>query len=160
LSIQDGLSPVSVQDLASDVSGEARSLVRLTGPDPVRLTLGELNALWREAIAALRDPAAKSAHRSVPIGPYRLAVIPSVRGRSAGQVAIQGMPNLKQVELLTPSLRGAGSASRTVVALWTYRDNSLVIAHLDFRGVERYVLWDASSNQQTNFDDAAALNST
>src|SRR5262249_55664704 len=85
-------------------------------------------------------------------------VVPSVRGRSAGQVAIQGMPNHKQIELLTPSLRGAGLASKQVVAVWVYQNNSLVINYCDFRNVPRYILWDAATNQQPNYDDPASLN--
>ena len=60
-------------------------------------------------------------------------VIPSIRGRAAGQIAIQGMAN-KQIELITPTLRTKGSAGKPIVAVWVYRDNSLVIAHLDFMG--------------------------
>ncbi len=130
----------------------------LTHPDPTRFLQGDLRDLWQEAVAALRTPAgARSSHRHVPVGPYRLTVIPSVRGRSAGQVAIQGMPN-KQVELLTPPFRGSGSASRPIIAAWSYQDNSLVIVHLDFKGVERFVLWHAPTGRQTNHPSAAELN--
>ena len=72
-------------------------------------------------------------HKHIPVGPYRLVVVASIRGRAAGQVAIQGMAN-KQIELTTPSFRTTGSAGKPILAVWIYRDNSLVISHLDFQG--------------------------
>ena len=95
-------------------------------------------------------------HRHVPLGPYRLVVVASLRGRAAGQVAIQGMAN-KQLELTTPSFRTTGSAGKPIVAAWIYRDNSLVISHLDFKGGETYVLWHAPRAHQLKFDDPAEL---
>jgi serine/threonine protein kinase len=146
----------SYDDLDTDLA-RSKGLVRLAKPDPIRLTHGELHDLWQEGIAAIRVPGSKAVHRNVPLGPYRLAVIPSIRGRSAGQVAIQGMPN-KQIELLTPSLRLAGSASKPIVAVWHYQDDSLVIAYLDFRNTARYVFWQAPIGHQNNYDDLADLN--
>ena len=103
-------------------------------------------------------PGAKPAsHRPIQIGPYRLVVIPSIRGRAAGQIAIQGMPN-KQIELTTPTVRTKGSAAKPLLAVWVYRDNSLVIVHLDFMNTDRYVLWHAPKSHQLNFDDPADLN--
>jgi len=156
LSIGAGLSAVSLEELASEGPVTARGVVRLTSSDPIRLTLGELGTLWKEALNALRASGSRVAHRHVPIGPYRLAVIPSIRSHSAGNVAIQGMPN-KQVEMLTPSLRG-GATSKPIIAVWLYQNNSLVIAYVDFKNHNRYIAWDASTSQQTNFDDAATLN--
>lgn len=146
----------SLHELAADPA-PGRSFVRLASPDPVRLTMGDLRELWQEAVAALRAPDARAGHRHVPIGPYRLAVIPSIRGKSAGQIAIQGMPN-KQVEMLIPSIRLATTAGKPVLAAWPYRDDSLAIAYLDYRNTERFIVWHAPTNQQTNFDDAATLN--
>ncbi len=146
------------RELAGDVDRE-RGFVRLTSPDPVRFTMGDLRELWQEAVTALRTPGSKSGHRRVPVGPYRLAVIPSIRGKSAGQIAIQGMPN-KQVEMLTPSIRLGTTASRPIAAVWLYQDDSLAIAYVDSRNVERYIFWHAPTNHQNNFDDPAALNST
>ena len=105
----------------------------------------------------MSTPGQKKGHRHVPIGPYRLAVIPSVRGRSAGQLAIQGMPN-KQIEILTPSFRSRNPDSKPIIAVWTYQDNSLALVHLDFRGIERYILWHAPTGRQSNYDSAAELN--
>ena len=95
-------------------------------------------------------------HRHIPVGPYRLVVVPSIRGRGAGQVAIQGMAN-KQIELTTPSFRTTGSAGKPILAVWIYRDHSLVITHLDFQSTVRYVLWHAPRAHQLKFDDPADL---
>jgi hypothetical protein len=157
IAVGEGLDAQSFQELTADTIS-SRAYVRLSHPDPLRLTLGQLSAHWREAYAALRTSGAKAAHAPVPIGPYRLVVVPSIRSRSAGQVAIQGMPNQKQIELLTPSLRGSGQASKPILAVWTYTNQSLVIAYVDFKGEERYIVWDALKLQQLNFPNAATLN--
>ena len=157
-------SQVSLAEIAAESVDvrQGQRLVRLADPDPLRFVQGELHELWKEALAALQQaqarPGAKPpTHRHVPVGPYRLAVIPSIRGRAAGQIAIQGMAQ-KQIELTTPTVRTKGSAGKPLVAIWVYRDNSLVIAHLDFMGSERYVLWHAPKSHQLNFDDPADLN--
>lgn len=149
---------VSLHELAADRAEGPKSLVPLVSPDPQRFTQGVLRELWQEAIAALRTGGAKAGHRHVPVGPYRLTVVGSVRGRSAGTVVIQGMRD-KQIEMLTPSLRLGGSASRPVVAAWAYQDNSLVVSYLDFQQTERFILWHAPNAQQTNFTGADELNS-
>ena len=64
----------------------------------------------------------------------------------------------KQIELTTPTVRTKGSASKPLLAVWVYHDNSLVIVHLDFMNTERYVLWHAPKSHQLNFDDPAELN--
>ncbi len=86
------------------------------------------------------------------MGPYRLSVVASVRAAKSGQIIIQGMAN-KQIELSTPSLRGGGSKNRPILAAWIYRDNSLLIAHLDFKNAQRHVLWDAPRAQQVAIHD-------
>jgi serine/threonine-protein kinase len=137
--------------------------VRLVHPDPLRFLQGQLHDLWMEALTAMKHraqtgPGAKpQTHRVVPVGPYRLAVIPSIRGRTAGQIAIQGMAN-KQIELTTPTIRIKGSAARPILAIWVYCDNSLVISHLDFVNNERYILWHAPKSHQLNYDSPADLN--
>src|SRR5262249_1712113 len=82
---------------------------------------------------------------------------PSIRGRTAGQIAIQGMAN-KQIELTTPTIRTRGSASKPLLAIWVYSDNSLVITHLDFVNNARYILWHAPKSHQLNYDDPGDLN--
>jgi eukaryotic-like serine/threonine-protein kinase len=158
------VDPVSLEEIASESNPASRdrSVVRLVDLNPLRFLQGELHELWKEAVTALQQaqlrPGAKPpTHRHVPVGPYRLAVIPSIRGRSAGQVVIQGMAQ-KQIELVTPTVRTKGSAGKPLVAIWVYDDHSLVIAHLDFMGSEKFVLWHAPKSHQINFDDPAELN--
>ena len=140
-----------------------QSLLQLADPDPLRFSQGQLHELWKEALTVLQSqaqarPGVKPAsHRHVAVGPYRLIVIPSLRGRAAGQIAIQGMTN-KQIELSTPTVRTKGSATKPLLAVWVYEDNSLAIVHLDFMNTERFVLWHAPRGHQLNFDDAADLN--
>jgi eukaryotic-like serine/threonine-protein kinase len=148
----------SLQEIVLDQSPD-RGFVRLVVPDPFRFTMGDLRELWQEAVNALRTPGARGVHRNVPVGPYRLAVIPSIRGKSAGQIAIQGMHN-KQIEMLIPSIRLASSAGKPIMAAWSYEDDSLVVAYVDYRNDEKYILWHAPTSQQTNFDAATTLNST
>jgi serine/threonine-protein kinase len=153
-------SGVSLHDLATDLVPEparAKGLIHLANADPVRFLQGELCDLWQEAVSTLRTPGPKKNHRHVPVGPYRLTVVASVRGRSAGQVVIQGMPN-KQIEMLTPPFRTGGSARKPIIAAWAYEDNSLALVHLDFRGVDRYILWHAPTSRQSNYGTAAELN--
>lgn len=160
LAANAGQGPIDLDALVDDPRPSEKGLVGLANHEPYRFTLGDLGNLWQEAIAALRAPNKnKPAHRLVPVGPYRLVVIPSVRGRSAGQVAIQGMPN-KQIEMLTPSIRMGGSGSKPVIAVWIYRDHSLAAVYLDFKKSESYILWHAPNSQQFNFDDLGELNHT
>ena len=147
------ISPRSFEDIETDQP--TRNLVKLSMADPVRFTMAELRALWQEGIAAQRQRTGPG-HRPVPVGPYRLSVVPSIRSRSAGQVVLQGMPN-KQIEMLVPSFTG-GAGTRLTVAVWPYADNSLAITYLDNMNQQRYVVWDASSNQQHNFEDPADFN--
>jgi serine/threonine-protein kinase len=158
LSIQSG---ISLHDLAIDLThdrAKPKKLIRLASPDPIRFLQGELRSLWQEAVEALNAPGQKKGHRHVPIGPYRLTIIPSVRSRSAGQLAIQGMPN-KQIEILIPPFRSRRNPdSKPIMAAWAYQDNSLALVHLDFRGIERFILWHAPSGRQSNYDSAAELN--
>jgi len=158
-------SQVSLVELAAEPreADKPEGLLPLADPEPLRFLQGQLHELWKESLTALQSqaqvrPGAKPAtHRHVPVGPYRLIVIPSIRGRAAGQIAIQGMSN-KQIELSTPTVRTKGSAAKPLLAVWVYCDNSLAIVHLDFKNTERYILWHAPRGHQLNFDDAADLN--
>src|SRR5262249_30018692 len=140
-----------------EVDQETIGLVRLATPDPVRLTLGELRTLWHEGLAALKAGAAGKGGRNIPFGPYRIAVVASIRSRAAGTVAIQGMPN-KHVELLVRSFTGGGSNAKVVAAIWRYENNSLAVAYLDHMNDTRYICWDAATSQQHNFDGPDDLN--
>jgi serine/threonine-protein kinase len=157
-SIPDG-SP-NIAEIAEEDRPNDQDVVRLADPDPIRFLQGQLQELWKEAVNSLqsqaRGPAAAArapvGHHHVRLGPYRLVVHASIRGRAAGQVAIQGMAN-KQLELTTPSFRTTGSAGKPIVAVWIYRDNSLVVSHLDFKGNETYVLWHAPRARELKSDD-------
>jgi hypothetical protein len=151
------LNARTFNELANDVDRD-KSFVHLANAEPIRLTMGDLRELWQEAVAALKNPGSKAGHRNVPIGPYRLAVIPSIRGKSAGQIAIQGMRH-KQIEMLIPSIRLASSVAKPVLAVWAYQDDSLAIAFVDYKNTERFISWHAPTNHQENHEDAASLNS-
>ena len=134
----------------------------MADPEPLRFFQGQLHELWKEAIsiqsqAHARTGAKVASHRHVAVGPYKLIVIPSLRGRAAGQLAIQGMFN-KQIEISTPPVRIKGSGKKPLLAVWVYKDHSLVIVHLDFVNSERFILWHAPRGHQLNFDNAADLN--
>ena len=147
-----------LDDLAADAVPAEVGRGRAGGPRPDPLHPGRPPRALAGGARRAPEPRgrARAGHRSIPIGPYRLSVIPSIRGRSAGEVVIQGMPN-KQIELMTPSLRGAGSASKPILAVWVYLDNSLVIAYVDFRGTDRYIFWHAPTAHQSNIADPAEL---
>ena len=152
------IGKVRLQDLDDHTSKRDKSLIQLNPVDPFRFTQGELRDLWNEAMASLaKGGTSRGGHRLAPVGPYRLVVIPSVRGRSAGQIAIQGMSN-KQIEMITPSIRTGGSSSKIVVAVWVYQNGSMVIVYLDYMSTVRYIFWLAPNSQQTNYEDPADLN--
>jgi serine/threonine-protein kinase len=154
---------VHLDELADEAQAVDSSIIALCSPQPLRFVHGELQDLWLEAQRLLAAQARASAaqapkqqQRALQIGPYRLVVMASVRGRGAGQIAIHVMSN-KQIELTTPSFRGSSSSDRAILAAWLYRDNSMVLAHIDFQGAERYVLWHAPRAHQDKFDNAADI---
>ncbi|QEH38674.1 Serine/threonine-protein kinase PrkC [Aquisphaera giovannonii] len=159
LSVAVSGNPIDIDELADDArSGQSRAFVPLAQPDPLRFLQGQLHELWKEAVNALQSQArpapgrpSPTGHRHIAVGPYRLVVVASIRGRAAGQVAIQGMAN-KQVEMTTPSFRTTGSAAKPILAIWPYKDNSLVVTHLDFQGATKYILWHAPRAHQLRFD--------
>lgn len=159
--LAQGTEAARIGEIASEPEAEAlvTDAVSLVDVDPIRFLQGELHELWREAAASLGrapgGPGARPAgHRHTPLGPYRLAVIPSIRGAAAGQVVIQGMPS-KQIEMLTPSLRTAGARNRALIAAWVYDNNSLLLTYSDFKSTQRYILWDAPHGRQTTYADPA-----
>lgn len=148
----------SLHELAADTA--VKSSTRLIQADPTRFTMGELRELWTEALQAMRAGGATSSakHRNVPVGPYRLAVIPSIRGRAAGQVAIVGMLN-KQLDMLVPSIRlSTSGSSRPIIAVWIYTDGSVAATHVDFRNTQVYVCWHAPTGAHHVFEDAGDFN--
>jgi len=160
-SLADG--GVHLDELADEAQAADSNIIALRSPQPLRFLHGQLQELWLEAQRLLAaqargGPATKKSppSRFLAVGPYRLFVMASARGRAAGQLAIHVMAN-KQIELTTPSFRGSSSAERAILAVWTYQDNSLVLAHVDFQGAERYVLWHAPRAHQEKFDNPADL---
>jgi serine/threonine-protein kinase len=154
---------INLDELAEEQDQVSEELIPLADPDPARFLHGELQELWKEGVNALAAQArgnppggARGASRHIPLGPYRVVVVASVRGKGAGQIAIQGMAN-KQIELTTPSFRTTGSANRPILAVWRYQNNSLVIAHLDFQSTTRYAFWNAPRGQHLKYDDPADL---
>ena len=129
--------------------------VPLSPPEPFLFTQNVLRNLWEGAIDG-QDIAERPRvlHRTIPVGQYKLAVIPTVRGRSGESVraVLQGMQQGKQIEIFTPSARARNSVSRTVIAIWIYQDASMAAVHLDHHYKERYILWHAPDAQQFNFD--------
>jgi serine/threonine-protein kinase len=152
------VSRASLRAITGEESSSSREFIPLVDPDPECFLLGELRELRLEALNALKNRSATQGHRIVPVGPYRLAVVPSVRANKAGTVAIQGMPN-KQIEMLVPSFAGGGSNAKPILAVWHYTNKSMVIGYLDQRSSPRYILWNAAVNQQSNHPEPADLNS-
>jgi eukaryotic-like serine/threonine-protein kinase len=60
--------------------------------------------------------------------------------------------------MITPSIRAGGSSGKPVIAVWVYQDGSVAIVYLDFKNIERYILWHAPNAQQFNYVDAGELN--
>jgi serine/threonine-protein kinase len=152
-----------VQD--DDESPRARPTVPLCPADPFLFTQDDLRTLWEEAMNAHENRAGTHAlHRTVPVGPYEFAVIPtgggrsSVRAGSAVRAILHGMQQRgKQIEIFTPSALASDSGSRTVIAIWIYQDASTAIVYVDFQYKERYILWDAPGARQFNYDYLEAL---
>ena len=156
LGLRGHISAASFHDL--EVDQPTRNFVRLINPDPIQKTVGDLREMWKESTAALRSAGQTLSLAHIPLGIYRLVVVPSVRSRSAGQLAIQGMVN-KQVEMLVPPFSSGGFPSKVLLAVWMYTNNSLAITYCDNLNNQKYIIWDASIAQQTNCDDASTFNS-
>ena len=156
LGLKGHISAASFHDL--EVDQPTRGFVRLINPDPLQKTVGDLREMWKEASNSLRSGGHSLSLGHIALGIYRLVVVPSVRSRSAGQLAIQGMVN-KQVEMLVPPFTSGGPASKVLVAVWMYTNNSLAITYCDNLNNQKFIIWDAGSAQQTNCDDGATFNS-
>ncbi len=156
IGLKGHISAASFHDL--EVDQPTRNFVRLINPDPMQKTVGDLREMWKESTAALRSGGQTLNLAHIPLGLYRLVVVPSVRSRSAGQLAIQGMVN-KQVEMLVPPFTSGGPATKVLLAVWMYTNNSLAITYYDNLNNQKFIIWDASIAQQTNCDEAATFNS-
>ena len=140
-----------------DDAPRVKVMVPLSPSDPFLFNQSILRNLWEGAIDAQEhSPQPRVLHRTFPVGPYELAVIPTGRGRSASVVraVLQGMQQRgKQIEIFTPAALAKGdSASQTVIAIWIYRDASMAVVHLDSQYKERYILWHAPDAHQFNYD--------
>jgi eukaryotic-like serine/threonine-protein kinase len=130
-----------------------KAMVPLSPADPFVFTQDSLRNLWEGAMVAQDNSTNPDllSNRTIPVGPYRFAVIPTRRGRSAVRAVLQGMQQGKEIEILTPLVLARESASRTVIAIWVYRDGSAAVVHLDFQSKDRYILWHAPNAHQFNF---------
>jgi serine/threonine-protein kinase len=139
-----------------DDAPRAKVIVPLSPPDPFVFTQNVLRNLWEAAIEAMSAQGNSEhpvlLHRSFPIGPYELAVIPIGRGRSAIRVVLKGMQQGKQIEIFTPSALARDSAFRAAIAIWIYQDTSMAVAHVDVHHKQRFILWHAPKAHQFNFD--------
>jgi hypothetical protein len=145
-------------DDGDDDAPRVKVMVPLSPAEPYLFSQDVLRELWSGAMDAHDHPGrAGPTHRTIPVGPYRLAVIPSGRGRSAVVAALQGLHQGKQIEIPTPSALVGNTAAETVIAIWGYQDSSLLVAHLDFQSKERYILWHAPNVHQFNFEYLAEL---
>jgi serine/threonine-protein kinase len=141
-----------------DDSPRVKVRVPLDPADPFLFTQDVLRNLWEEAMDAQdNSPRPVVLHRTIPVGPYELAVIPTGRGRSAVRSVLQGMPQGKQIEIFTPSDLARDPAARTVIAIWVYQDASTAVVHRDFQNKERYILWHAPDAHQFNYDSVEEL---
>jgi serine/threonine-protein kinase len=143
---------------SDDESPRVKVLVPLSPADPFLFTQNSLHDLWEEAMDAQgRAERPVVVHRAIPVGPYELAVIPTGRGRSAIRAVLQGMPQGKQIEIITPLGLARDSAARPVIAIWIYQNTSTAVVHLDFQSKERYILWDAPDAHQFNYGSVEEL---
>ncbi len=153
-------SKIPREELPSDADDAPRIKPRipLSPADPFLFTQNSLRNLWEEAMEKQGDAARPlMVHRTVRVGPYELAVAPTGRGRSAIRAVLQGMPEGKQIEIITPLALAKDSASGTAIAIWIYQDASTAVVHLDFQLKERYILWDARDAHQFNYGSAEEL---
>ena len=142
----------------ADDAPRVKPMVPLSPADPFLFTHNSLRNLWEEAMdVQSNSPRPVVLHRSIPVGPYELAVIPTGRGRSAVRAVLQGMQAGKQIEMFTPLANGRDAGSRAVIAVWIYQDSSMAVVHLNFQNKERYVLWDARDAHQFNYENIEEL---
>jgi serine/threonine-protein kinase len=136
----------------ADDAPRVKVMVPLSPAEPFLFTQNSLHNLWEQAMDAQgQSTRPVMAHRTIPVGPYELAVVPTGRGRSAVRAILQGMQVGKQIEMFTPLGLGRDSGSQTVIAVWIYQNASMAVVHLDFQFKERYILWDAPDAHQFNY---------
>jgi serine/threonine-protein kinase len=149
---------------ADDDAPPDKTLISLSPAEPFLFSQAALRNLWEEAMN-LRDTSAgpRSLHRNFPVGPYKLAVAPTGVGRSelragaAIRAILQGLQTGKEIEMFTPSTLGKDGSSKTVIAIWLYEDQSVMLAYLDSLCRDRYILWHAPKAHQFNLNYPEAL---
>jgi serine/threonine-protein kinase len=148
-----------------DDAPRVKPTVPLSPPGPFQFTHATLRKLWEEATDAHDKSAGPPRrHRTIPVGPYELAVVPTgggrqgVRSGSTIRAILLGLQQRgKQIEMFTPPAQATGCGSRPVIAIWTYQDGSVAIVYVDFQYKEHYILWDAPGARQINYDYAEEL---
>jgi serine/threonine-protein kinase len=138
---------------ADDDAPRVKVMVPLSPADPFLFAQNTLHQLWEGAMQ-MQDNGAppRLVHRTIPVGPYELAVVPTRRGRSAVRAVLQCTQRGKEIEIITPSAVTRDSSPRTVIAIWIYQDASVAVVHFDFQHKKRFILWHAPDAQQFNFD--------
>ena len=132
----------------------------LSSAEPIVFVENILRNLRQSALnAQAKATQVKLVHKTIPVGPYELAVLPTAGGRIRSSVrsVLQGMPQGKQIEVFTPPAIEGQPASRTAIAIWIYEDASMAVVHLDFQYKERFILWHAPDAHHFNFDYAEEL---
>ena len=148
-----------------DDAPRVKVIVQLAPVEPFLFDQNVLRNLWEQAVAAQdRSMSPRASQRTIPVGPYELAVVPTglsrsaIRAGSAVRAVLQGMQQRgKEIEIFTPSALTWGTASRTVIAVWLYQNASAAIAYFDFQYKERFILWNAPDACQINYDYAEGL---
>jgi serine/threonine-protein kinase len=149
----------------ADDSPRVKVIVPLCPADPLLFTQQILRELWEEAMDRRENSTGASVpHRTIPVGPYEMAVMPTGSGRSAVRAGsavravLLGMQQRgKEIEMFTPSALARDSAARPVIAIWTYQDASMAIVYVNFQQNERFILWHAPDAQQINYDHVEEL---
>lgn len=155
-------STIPRDDPASDEDDDAsmvKVIVPLATAEPYLFTQETLRELWEEAVDAKENPRPGLLQRTLPIGPYRLAVLPTGRQRTRATVTVvlRGLHLGKEIEFLTPAIHAKGAASKTVIAIWIYQDGSMAVIHFDFQHKERYTLWHTPKAHQFNYGNIEDL---
>jgi serine/threonine-protein kinase len=153
------------EEQPDDDTPRVKPMVPLLPPGPFQFTHAALRKLWEEATDAPDKSAGpRPPNRTIPVGPYELAVVPTgggrqgVRSGSAIRAILLGLQQRgKQIEMFTPPAQATECGSRPVIAIWTYQDGSAAIVYVDFQYKERFILWDAPGARQINYDYAEEL---
>ncbi len=153
-----GVIPRDERSNDDDDAPRVKPTVPLATAEPFLFTQNTLHSLWEAAMETLENATRPTVpHRTIPVGPYELAVIPIGRSRQSVRAVMKGMQGGKQIEIFTPSALAKDAASRKVIAIWIYQDASMAVVHLDWQYKERCILWHAPDAQQFNFDYLGAL---